>query len=243
MPKDTKAIHFIFQITLHIDDIKVLNLIKDKLEIGNVTVSKSSSSYKVHSFKDIQKLLLIFNQFPLLTHKQIDYDIWRQAIEIKQNHLETQSLKISKNKSFDEDTYNKLLLLKTSLNKPKLDSSLQNYIIHKNMITDYWLLGFVEGDGSFFISNNSATFSLRQKDKQILEIISQFLEELPICPPLDLNLFKPDKPQCSIRLSKNSKNEEAYSLTITDADVLFQYILPFFKRLKFLSRKNIDFKL
>ena len=122
------------KITLHIDDIKVLNLIKDKLEFGNVTISKSSSSYKVHSFKDIQKLLLIFNKYPLLTHKQIDYDIWRQAIEIKQSHLETKSLKISKNKSFDEDTYNKLLLLKTSLNKSKLDSSLKNYIIHKNSL-------------------------------------------------------------------------------------------------------------
>jgi hypothetical protein len=202
MPKNTKEIHFIFQITLHIDDKKVLNLIKDKLGFGNVTLTESISSFKVHSFKDIKKLLLIFNQFPLLTHKQIDYNLWKQAIEIKQSHLDKKSLNISQNKSFDEDTYNKLLLLKTSINKPKTESSVsieKNYIIHKNMINDYWLLGFVEGDGIFFISNNSATFSLRQKDKKVLEVISQFLEELPICSPLNLNIFKATKPKCSIR--------------------------------------------
>jgi hypothetical protein len=137
MPKDTKEIHFIFQITLHIDDIKVMNLIKDNLGFGNVTISQSSASFKVHAFKDIKKLLLIFNQFSLLTHKQIDYNLWREAIEIKQSHLDQQSLKISKNKSFDKDTHNKLLLLKTSINKPKTETSLKNYIIHKNMINDY----------------------------------------------------------------------------------------------------------
>lgn len=68
----------------------------------------------------------------------------------------------------------------------------------------------------FFISNNSATFSLRQKDNKILEILSKFghsKEELPICSPLNLNTLPSNIgiPKCSIRLSKNFSKEDAYS--------------------------------
>jgi len=125
-----------------------------------------------------------------------------------------------------------------------LFSGLKNYSVHSEMISKYWLLGFVEGDGSFYISNNSAVFSLRQKDSKVLECIAEYLSKLPPLPPFNLaNLFKAGKPYSSIRMSKNSQGEEAYSLTITDADVQFQYIYPFFNSLQFLSRKRIDFQL
>jgi len=110
MPKNTKEAHFVFQITLHIDDLETLYLIKDKIGIGNVTFSKSTASFKVHSFKDNLKLVSIFNKYSLLTHKQIDFCLWKQAIDIKNSYLE--SLNVSKKKSFDLDTYNKLLTLK-----------------------------------------------------------------------------------------------------------------------------------
>jgi hypothetical protein len=109
------------------------------------------------------------------------------------------------------------------------------------MISKYWLLGFVEGDGSFNVSNNTAEFSIKQKDSKILILIGEYLENLPLLPPFP-NLFKPSKPHCSIRKSVNKLNsEDAYSLTISATDVLFQYILPFFISLNFNSRKGLDF--
>lgn len=47
----------------------------------------------------------------------------------------------------------------------------------------------------------------------------------------------PSKPNCIIYRAEN-----AYSLSITDVDVLYQYICPFFNSLVFFSRKGIDFK-
>ena len=54
------------------------------------------------------------------------------------------------------------------------------------------------------------------------------------------NIYEAPQPNCTI----SSKNKDtAYQLTITDMDVLYQYIFPFFKDLTFLSRKGVDFKI
>jgi LAGLIDADG endonuclease len=72
--KNNREAHFIFQITLHIDDVITLYTIRDKLGIGVVSISGSTCSYRIHSFKIIVSILLpIFNKYSLLTHKQLDY--------------------------------------------------------------------------------------------------------------------------------------------------------------------------
>ena len=57
------------------------------------------------------------------------------------------------------------------------------------MISKYWLLGFVLfflcnkkklGGGSFHFTNNRAIFSITQKDRQVLDAISIFLQNIPI---------------------------------------------------------------
>jgi len=52
-------------------------------------------------------------------------------------------------------------------------------------------------------------------------------------------LFVALQPNCII---SGKNNNTAYQLIISDTDVLFQYIFPFFKDLSFLSRKGVDFK-
>lgn len=53
-------------------------------------------------------------------------------------------------------------------------------------------------------------------------------------------MFVALQPNCRIT-GKN--NNTAYQLIISDTDVLFQYIFPFFKDLSFLSRKGVDFNI
>jgi hypothetical protein len=109
------------------------------------------------------------------------------------------------------------------------------------MISNYWFLGFVEGNGSFFLSNNRAIFSITQKDRQVLEAISLYIKNGGIKrAPIFKGLFLALQPNCII---SGKNNNTAYQLIISDTDVLFQYIFPFFKDLPFLSRKGVDFKI
>jgi hypothetical protein len=97
------------------------------------------------------------------------------------------------------------------------------------MISKYWLLGFVEGDGSFHFTNNRAIFSITQKDRQVLDAISIYFENIPRAPIIK-GLFVSPHPN-SIIGGKN--NNTAYQLRISDTDVLFQFIFPFFNNLPF----------
>jgi hypothetical protein len=72
--KNKSEVHFCFKITLHIDDSAVLFLIKDKLGIGVVTIKGNTCLFSIHSFQHIVDVLVpIFDKYPLITHKQLDY--------------------------------------------------------------------------------------------------------------------------------------------------------------------------
>ena len=72
--KNQSEVQFCFKITLHIDDSAVLFLIKDKLGIGVVSIKGNTCTFSIHSFQHIVDVLLpIFDKYPLITHKQLDY--------------------------------------------------------------------------------------------------------------------------------------------------------------------------
>jgi len=227
--KNNKEVHFVFKITLHIEDISVLYTIRNNLDIGIVSIEGKSCSFRVNSFQTIINILIpIFDKYLLLTHKQLNFKDWKKAINLKFNSKK-------KSRSLDNITFQKIIDIKNNMNN--LRTNFDNYLITENMVSKYWLLGFVEGDGTFHFTNTSAIFGISQKDKKILEFISKFIENINLSPIYD-NLFIPNKPNCIIKNNKGS-----YQLVITDIDVLFQFIYPFFKELSFYSRKGIDFKI
>jgi hypothetical protein len=60
--KNNREVHFVFQITLHIEVVAVLFIIRDKLGIGIVSIKGSTCSFRVHSFQVIvENLLPIFD--------------------------------------------------------------------------------------------------------------------------------------------------------------------------------------
>ena len=67
---------------------------------------------------------------------------WRKGVYL---------IKVAKEKGYkiDKVIYNNILKLKNRMNN--LRTSYDAYNLTKDMVNKYWLLGFVEGDGSFFI--------------------------------------------------------------------------------------------
>ena len=83
---DRNFVKFRFKISLHLDDIEVLNTIKSKLKIGRVSIEKSRNrcSFIVENFADIKNVICpLFRAFPLHTSKKLDFEDFCRAVLIK----------------------------------------------------------------------------------------------------------------------------------------------------------------
>jgi hypothetical protein len=101
-------IKLIFGISLHKKDLPLLNSIQYSLG-GNGTIIKHRKDYvqfQVTSIKDLEVLINHFNNFPLITQKKADFELFKQAFEIIRNkeHLIPEGIK-------------KLVAIKDSMNK------------------------------------------------------------------------------------------------------------------------------
>ena len=141
--KNNREVHFVFQITLHIEDAAVLYKIRDRLGIGIVSVKGNTCSFRVNSFQVIiNSLLPIFDKYPLLTHKQLNYRDWRKAILLKKLLKEN-------SRSLSTSIFNEILELKNSMNNLRTDY--EGYIISSEMINKHWLVGFIEAGRWYFL--------------------------------------------------------------------------------------------
>jgi len=84
-----------FIIKLHIKDFKILEKIKNTLEVGNIRKNgKDSVEYRVYSIKELQVIIDHFNKYPLITNKLSDYLIFKKCFELIKNgeHLNEKGL-------------------------------------------------------------------------------------------------------------------------------------------------------
>lgn len=168
---DRKYIKLRFKINLHIDDIEVLYIIKSKLGFGRVVEesSRNSCSFIVEDSLNINKLCDIFKQYPLHTSKKLDFISFNEVFIIK-----------AKNKVLSETDIAKIISIKNSMNSKRevftYDTSKSQIIINPN-----WLIGFIEGEGTFGIKTGSALyFQVAQKNtsQECLNGIINFLMNL-----------------------------------------------------------------
>jgi hypothetical protein len=117
-----------------------------------------------------------------------------------------------------------------------------NQMLQGTKINPFWVLGFVEGEGTFGFKGLTPYFQIAQQvnSNETLKMIEQFFIKFsnePINFPTNpLNL--------SIKFSKSlNKSTNVISYVIGDIDVLYTYFLPFFYNAPFYSRKKVDFLL
>jgi len=120
--------------------------------------------------------------------------------------------------------------IKNELTLPEITSS---NLRPSTKINIYWLLGFVEGDGTFGIKNLVPYFQVAQHNKNIsvLNLVKDFLVKLAI----DSSIPNCVTPLNSISIFTNKKTNVS-SLVVSDIDVLYYYILPLFNSVTFFTR-------
>lgn len=94
-----------------------------------------------------------------------------------------------------------ILKLKSNMNSKRVMFNIND--LPKRELTPYRLLGFIEGDGSFSISNKSPELNIgiQYKNLHFLYEISEFLSKLPFNPTIGPKQDLVDsKPRPSVRV-------------------------------------------
>lgn len=232
---DISRFSFMFKISLHRDDEAVLRYIKDKLGIGGVRFYKNECIFNVTNKEGIALLISIFDKYNLNTTKHLDFLDFKEAFYIYWNR--------EKNPN-GGSVKEKILELKNKMNTNRIDfrRPLNSPII----ITKYWLLGFIEGDGSFFIRRDNLTpiFAIEVTGVQIalLVEIKEFIENSLGFDKYSLFKIK-NSSIIAVRTNKARNNSKSkVSLIISNINVLNNYFIPLFKETEFLTKKGKDFK-
>lgn len=231
--KTKKTVTFSFVINLHLDDKNTLEYIQQNLGVGKIKSRNTSVKFEITDYNSIKNILIpIFEHYSLCTIKQLNFLKFKEAFLYKHH-----------NKKLSNADYNCILNIKSKMNRG-LDYNSNEVINFYNdrilNLSAYWLLGFIEAEGTFGVKNLSMYFQICQHSVSVglLKSIKKFIENIPIT-QYDLPLIRL-KPNITMALNKKTN---VYSYVISDIDVLFYVILPFLNCLEFKSRKFIDFKL
>ncbi len=235
---------FVFGIRLHIDDIKVLQHISNKLKIGKIYKEKNIAIFRVNNFEELQIIFNILEIKSLNTTKYLNFSVFKECSILYYNHyIPSKGWNLSL-------TERSLLLNKIRELKKTMNTLRTNFILpesHKILITPYWLLGFVEGDGSFSVSTYDSfplRFNIVQSitEKNVLEAIKLFLLDMLV--NYKKKTIKGNPVQIiEEKESNRSQNRKLkLNLNINDHFILSKILVPFFDNLRFLTKKELDFK-
>jgi len=225
--------NFRFAIGLHIDDKNVLVSIHKRLAVGNINESGEECRLVVSDKEGIIKLIRIFDKYNLNTTKYLDYLDFKEAFNLYH----------SRNGMLTEELKDKLIKLKSGMNSNRTSFNIPSNHIK---ITTYWLLGLIEGEGSFHLwrSDLVPVFSIVLTEHQlpVIEKIKEFLiQNLGFD---DNSIWKLNNSSAmGINTQKARKNSKSSVLfIIKDIRILYNYLIPFFDKIDFLSKKVQDFK-
>ncbi len=156
----TNKINLTFKIDQKVTNLQVLYYIKRKMGVGKVSRPDKNGmcKYQIRTKEHLRDYIIpLFDKNELHTQKYNDYIRFKKALEIWTNNTLEQTEKVQQIKN-----------LQTSFNRTEL--------VFKPL-SDDWIVGFTEADGSFFLTHKEKNrivhaFGITQKlDKHILEEI------------------------------------------------------------------------
>ena len=224
---DRNYLRVIFRIRLHIDDIAILYKIQEFLGVGKVSIHGSNCLFSISNIRELQNILIpLLDNYNLFTTKWLDYLDFKLVV----NYLSsTNTTKISGEK------LEWAISIRKNMNSSRIK---YNYSLIPNLqVNPYWLLGFIEGEGSFGLKNLSPYFQIGQhtKNLKVLQCIALYLQSIPKGFTFSINsvpLF------VSNALHSNNKISV---ISINNIDALYDYLMFLLLDMPFQTRKGVDF--
>lgn len=224
-----------FQIGLHKKDLNILCLLQQYLGgIGSIhsTSNRDVVNYSIDSIKDLDKLIIHLEKYPLLTQKAADFILFKKAVGLFNDkaHLTVEGLE-------------KIVNIKASMNlglSDTLKSEFAGYvpverpvISYDNIILDpHWISGFISAEGSFDVRMPSTNSKLGNR-VQLRFRISQHSRDFIL-------MQKIVEYWGSGKIYKYA-GKSAVSLTIVDFKDITNIIIPFLNENPIIGVKLYDY--
>ena len=145
------SVELVFKIALHSKDKALVENLKNYFGVGTVTARGSDCiQYWVGSLKDLQVIVHHFDNYPLISQKWSDYQLFKQVVDLMKGreHLTMEGLQ-------------KIVSIKAVLNKGLPDNlkaafsdivpAIRPQVMSKIILNPYWISGFVSGEGCFYL--------------------------------------------------------------------------------------------
>jgi len=150
-----------FQIKLHHRDLALLNRIKDYFPAGTLTKNGIYIAYTIKTVENLTQVVIPhFDNYPLLTQKLADFQLFKQIVII-----------MSRKGHLNQEGFEEILSLKANLNLgvseklkiayPNIVPAVKPQIPLHEIKHPYWLTGFIDGEGSFFITLHKYSYNLK----------------------------------------------------------------------------------
>ena len=163
-----KNVQFTFQIGLHEDDRDVLSYIMNTLKCGHISKSKGRVNFFVNDLNSLLYIIIpIFDCVNLNSSKYYHFELFKKAVFLTKDksHLLNQG-------KLEIINYRKEMQMMS-------DKWVPNSMYSKINITNNWLAGFIDGDGSFSYNKYVPRFKLENHCKE-LELYNKIKEFLTV---------------------------------------------------------------
>jgi hypothetical protein len=203
------------------------------LGVGKIYSYSDKQNLVVTKKEDIYKLISVFEKYTLNSSKYLDFLDFKLAFTLYQNR-----------EKLTDPLISKILELKNNMNTKRIHYNMpENHIL----ITKSWLLGFIEGDGSFSLERATfgPIFSIKLSEIQLplLLKIKEYLEN-----NLGFDSYSIYKLKSTSIISVRSEKARDIGkslplavLTIKNIHVLNNYLIPFLSEEEFMTKKSTDF--
>lgn len=222
-----------FQIGAHIKDLALLEQIKLFFAVGHISrLGPESVQYRVSAIKDLKVIINHFEKFSLLSNKQCDYLLFKQAVELieQEKHLTLHGL-------------NKIVSIKTTLNSEQLSDKLRLSFSHlipalkpkpkdRKIKSLHWLAGFTDAEGCFFIALKKSLQSKQGETVWLRFILTQHIRDKDLLESLITTL------NCGRYIPKSNCGE----FIVEKFSDLNEKVIPIFEEFKLQGWKSNNFE-
>ena len=154
-----------------------MHKIKEFFGVGSISQhGEDAVQYKISSKKDLQFVIDHFDKFSLITQKEADYELLKQAFILIKNkeHITLQGLK-------------KIVAIRAALNLgltdqlkaafPNTVPVLRPSVIKTLALDPNWVTGFTSGEGCFLINIYKATTNTGEAVKLVFQLVQHSRDE------------------------------------------------------------------